>query len=138
MKWNPKRWHISATMINDDKLICCGGMNNYLQYVDLFDFKTQKLTKLERMNEKRRYSGIWCDKFNIDKVYIGGGSEAPKKFEYYNVVKNKWILLHDTTQKHNIRPIIWNEHNPNIIFIASMNNYCKLIEQIDIRQNEQI
>ena len=69
-----------------------------------------------------------------DTVYIGGGWEAPKKFEYYNLTKDKWISLNDTNKPHKTWPMIWND-KPNIINIASIKD-CKLFEKIDIRENK--
>ena len=57
-------------MINDDKLICCGGYLNLgglggLKYSEIYDFKTEKWTECE----------------------------------YYDINKDKWIILPNSNQK---------------------------------------
>ena len=134
-KWNRKRRNISSAFITDDKLICCG-VQNYLRYVDVYDFAKKRMTKLCDMNNDRRDSGIYVDKFNNNRVYIGGGYQSRKTFEYYDINKNQWISLSNTNQEHTIWPIIWSDQ-PYIINIASSYK-CNVFEKLDIRQNKWI
>ena len=87
-KWDGKRQVMGATFITDDKLICCGGWpESYNKYVDIYNFKTKKATKLAQMNEKRWYPGICFDEFFNDKVYVGGGSESEKNWNFTILLK---------------------------------------------------
>ena len=131
-KWPTKRCALSAAFIDDDKLICCGGSEGYREYVDIYDFTTKSMTKLSSMNEKRTYSGICIDKYNKERIYVGGGYYSSNTFEYYDFIKDSWISLANTNGQHKYWPIMWNE-NANIIFITSN---CKVIEKIDIRENK--
>ena len=133
-EWKSRCW-MSAAMITNDMLICCGG-HYYRKYVDVYNFKTKKMKKLASMNEERRFSGIFVDDINNQKVYVGGGfdNDSSKKFEFYDIKKNKWICLCDTNGNHKLWPIIWSDE-PNIINIASTSQ-CKMIEKIDIRENK--
>ena len=132
-KWEQTRLGVAAAFMTDDKLICCGNS----KYVDIFDFSTKTFTKLKNMNTERRNSGINVDVSNNQRIYVGGGSGyADNKCEYYNIIKNEWISLPDTNSKYPIWPIIWNDnYNSNIINISAVYN-CKVIEQIDIRENK--
>ena len=123
---------MAATMITDDKMFCCGSFAN--KTAQIYDFKTKALTKVNDMNEERRYHGICHDTYNDEKVYVGGGWETPKKFEYYDIRKNKWTLLSDSRGEHAGWPIIWND-DVNIIHIASTIK-CKIFERLDIRENK--
>ena len=129
INWSKRRYYVPSAMITDDKLICCGG-DNYYNNADIYDFITNK------MIEQRRFSGIFVDQYIKQRVYVCGGEQAPKKVEYYDAMKNEWILICDTNGQHQKWPIIWNDfNNPNIINIASIQN-CKLFERNDIRENK--
>ena len=130
-KWSD-RCYISAAMLNDDKLIFCGGDDDYGKKSDLYDFVTQKMIQLAEMNEQRTCAGICVDDY-AHNVYIGGGKESPSTFEGYDAVKNKWTLLCETNYDHAYWPIIWND-KANIIIIGSTD--CRLFERIDIRENK--
>ena len=106
----------STTMMNDDKLICCGG-DNYETDADIFDFATKKITKLANMNNDRELAGICIDDYIHNNVYVGGGERSGNTFEYYDIIKNKWICLCNTAHYHEYWPIILN-YDPNTI-----NNY---------------
>ena len=133
-KWEKRRYWLSAAMISDDQLICCGGYPTYTKYVDIFDFKTNKMIKVAEMNDNRYYCGICVDEFNNnERIYIVGGFDANQKIEYFDINKNLWISLSDTNGIHSTWPIIWND-DPNIINVASVDS--KSFEMIDIRQNK--
>ena len=88
------------------------------------------------MNDERCYSGIYVDNIGYNRVYIGGGWDLPKKFEYFDINENEWISLCDTNGSHQYWPCIWSDNNnPNLINIASVYK-SKYIEQIDIRENK--
>ena len=133
LKWGEERSSLSAGFITDDKMMCCGGLNHE-KYTDVYDFTEQSMTKLADMNEEREYSGICVETRFHDRVYIGGGANAPKKVEYYSIRKNEWLSLPDTNGNHRTWPIIWND-GANVINIASIDD-CKLFEKIDIRENK--
>ena len=67
-------------------------------------------------------------------LFICGGEQDPNKFEYYDINKNKWILLSDTINAHKYWPIMWN-YDVNILIIGSVFK-CKSFEIIDIRENK--
>eukprot|EP01084_Bolivina_argentea_P208054 354851_1 len=122
---------LCATMISNDQLMCCGGLDKY-KYVDMYDFITKQWTQLCDMHCKRRYSGICFDKYN-ERVYVGGGAEKPYKVEYYDIQKNKWILIGNTNGNHERFPVIWTD-GANIVNIGS--TWCKMLETIDLRENK--
>ena len=123
-------------MMNKDKLICCGGKHDYEKQADIYDFNKKQMFQINNMNEERRCSGICMDHINKNRVYVGGGWSSPKKFEYYDIMKDEWISLCDMKGTHKYWPCIFNDgNNPNIINIGSIAN-CKILEQIDIRENK--
>ena len=135
-KWNEmnmerQRPQPSAAWINDNKFLCCGGYQHYHD-TDLYDFENKKWTKLSNTQFTTRRSGICVDKLINKRVYIGGGWDLPKKFEYYDINKNKWFKLPKTDGQHKYHPIMWIE-NVNIIHIASV--CSQQFEKIDLRQN---
>ena len=109
-KWS-KRGYISAAMITDNNLICCGG-TEYRQDVDIYSFVDQKMTQLAEMNNMRTCAGICIDNYKNRNVYVGGGDLSPKAFECYHAAKNKWISSVNTKNEHKKWPIIWNEAIP--------------------------
>eukprot|EP01084_Bolivina_argentea_P159891 278489_1 len=143
-KWKDTKWkwtegehgrpNLSAAFINDDKMICVGGGGIYVKFVDIYDFKTNKMTKLSEMNEQRGCCGICVDEFIGNKVYVAGGYRSESTFEYYDINKDKWVKLADTVGQHDRWPLIWNEQ-PNIIIIAGASDR-KGFESIDIRENK--
>ena len=133
-----RRVLLSASMIDDDKLICCGGKDSddghlYHIYADIYDFKMNKWTKINDLNNRRSCAGICVDKYVNKRVYIGGGIMTNKEFEYFDIIKNKWIRLPQCNGNHHRWPIMWIE-NVNIINI--MSPYGQKIEKFDIRQNK--
>ena len=122
-------------MISSDKLICCGG-RNYFKHVDIYDFSTRELCRLSDKNRQSSYSGIYADNMINHNVYVCGGEMSSGAFEYYDIIKDKWIEMSWTKYIHECWPIIWSDdNNPNIIYIGSIRK-CKSFEQIDIRQNK--
>ena len=135
LKWSRDRARcvMSAAMLTDDKLICCGG-DGYEKNVDVFDFVTQNMTTLANMNNKRTFAGICIDDNERNHVYIGGGDYSSDTFECYNVTQNKWTSLCSTNNDHQYWPIIW-KYDVNIIIIGSIYK-CKSFERIDVRENK--
>eukprot|EP01084_Bolivina_argentea_P047217 86998_1 len=133
------RYLPSSIMISYDKLIVIGGYNghnHFLGCVECFDFNNKKWKLLNNIKYERNQCGIYYDN-NINKLYIGGGKAdlfvIRKEIEYLDLSTNKW--LHDipnTNLDHNTYPQIWkDEHNKNILCIASVYNNC--LEYIDLR-----
>ena len=132
-KLDTQRPQPSAAMIDDDRIITCGGWHQY-QHCDLYDFNTKKWKKLPSTNEKRHNSGIYVDQFVNKRVYVGGGAMGKyKECEYYDISKNQWYSLPDTNMEYKFHPILWME-NSNIINIAS--SYSKSFEMMDLRQRK--
>eukprot|EP01084_Bolivina_argentea_P262119 443191_1 len=135
------RSFLSATMLDNDKLICCGGYDNYnyLSYTDMYDFKTNEWTQLANINKNRCRAGICVDRIYRNRVYLGGGAHtgfhdgALKDCEYYEINKNIWIELPLTNKWHGSNPIVWID-GKNILYIASTWSNC--IESIDLRESE--
>ena len=68
-----ERSFLSALMINDDGLFCCGGSTaGYVPTTDIYNFNTQKLTKLNDKNVKICRAGICFDDTINKRVYVGG------------------------------------------------------------------
>ena len=140
-KWENARSAVAAAMINDNKLICCGGDARFSEAkvdrkrVDIYNFKTNTMTKLSNMKNERESAGIYVDNNVYQRVYIGGGKYSSQKVEYYDIIKNKWTLLCDTNTNHKYWPILWDK-NPNVIIIGSVHKKKDLFEQIDIRENK--
>ena len=133
MKLNTQRPQPSAAMIDDDRIITCGGYRVY-NHCDLYDFNTKIWTNLASTKEERHNNGICADKLYNKRVYIGGGSmNKYKKFEYYDIYKNEWYLLADTNDGHKFHPILWMESS-NVIYIASA--WSNSIERMDVRENK--
>eukprot|EP01084_Bolivina_argentea_P139331 245125_1 len=155
-EWKPivynletKRSSLSACMITDYKLFCNGGesisnrgrrsdLRVASKNCDVYDFNSKIWTTLADMNQERACSGIYFEKY-IQRVYVGGGYDRgyvyspTKKFECYDINKNKWMLLSDTNGGHKFNPVIWSE-NVNIINIASC--YYPMFETMDLRENK--
>ena len=136
-KWNEQRLIFSATFIEKDKLICCGGGSKYNKYVDVYNFKTNEMKQLSNMNENRVYSGICIDEFKNNKIFICAGYLSDHTVEHLDLSKNKWILLPKTTEKHSAWPLIWNDE-PHIINIASTTTKRKSFSKLDLRENKWI
>ena len=135
-KWSKPRGYIASSFINEDLIICCGGFKNgYVDCADIYNLKQKKWIKISDMKQARCRSGIYVDKINKQRVFIGGGKiRVPmKKFECYDINKNIWTLLSDTIGYHCADPLIWMD-NPNIINIIS--SFCKIWEQMDLRENK--
>ena len=127
---------LSAIMINDDKLMCCGGYM-YGTNCDLYDFKSKKWMELTNAIESMHNSGICADELvNVNqrqKIYTGCGTDATKKTQFYDVTKNEWYPLPDTNEKHKYHPILWFE-DFNILNIASA--WTNTFEKLDLRQKK--
>eukprot|EP01084_Bolivina_argentea_P271520 462061_1 len=126
-----------STMIDENKLIYCGGFYNrtYVKWASLYDFNENKWIKMSNMNDKRCRSGIYCERYVYKRVYIGGGKTsrgAVNTFEYLDIAKDKWIVIKNSKYSH-VNPIIWME-NPNIINIASV--YANIFECMDLRMGK--
>ena len=134
MKLNKQRPQPSAVMIDNDRMMTCGGWNE-LKHCDLYDFNTKKWTNLAPTKKERHNSGIYADKIYNKRVYVGESMGMYKYFEYYDIYKNEWYLLLDTNNAHKFHPVIWME-NSNIIYIASA--WSNSIERMDIRENKWI
>ena len=134
------RGYITATMINDDKLICIAGYddNKAVNYVDLYDFNTKKWTILADKHKAAYLSGIYLSGIN-NRIYVCCGSDGYTvdgkiyESEYYDISQNKWIKLPNTNNKHGGRPAVWLE-NGNNLYIASALGNC--IEKMDLRENK--
>ena len=132
IKMNKKRKHLSAAMITDKQLMCCGGGGNE-QLVDLYDFEAKKWTNSCDMTTERNSPGIVAEKYMNERVYVGGGKPHQKKTEYYDIVKNKWYLLAETAGSHGRDAIMWMD-DANTVNIAS--SYANTFERMDIRENK--
>eukprot|EP01084_Bolivina_argentea_P062521 114350_1 len=78
--------------------------------------------------------GIYFDK--IDKtVFCIGGNESNfpvNKAEYFDLERNEWFRLPNTSLKHGWMPMVWKHpNNKNILFIASY--MTNSIEMYDLR-----
>ena len=146
-KWNSlpcmnfHRYLPSSTMIDYNKCIVIGGYNvdhQFLGCVEMFDFDTKQWKLLNNISYERNQCGIYHDKFNQNKLFIGGGRcdlfGIRKEIEWLDLHSNRW--LHDipnTNNTHNAYPQIWkDELNPNILCIASIYPNC-CMEYIDLR-----
>eukprot|EP01084_Bolivina_argentea_P168936 292871_1 len=119
MKMKTVRRGLPAAMITEHRLICCGGRpDDYLEYVDLYDFEENSWTQLSKMVKPRFRSGICTEKIKRKRVYVGGGRAANKSVEFYDIAKNEWFLLPETNKEHSLRPMLWTE-NVNLVNIAS-------------------
>ena len=135
MKMDTVRPSPSATMMDDDKLICCGGLNQET-LCDFYDFKLKKWSKLNNLKEQMLNSGICTDGnlFNKkERIYAGGGSRSPQKVQYYDIKKNEWYSLPDANGTHKYHPILWIK-DINILNIASA--WDNVMERIDLRENK--
>ena len=139
-----RRRHLSVSMINDDKLICCGGFSDetfskWHTDTNLYDFEKKQWTKSCDMKCDRYKHGIYFDKFTNNRVFIGGGTVLAaakgKDCAYYDIIKNEWFDVCKTNKNHSLRSIMW-MNDINIIYITSTS--AQQIEQIDLRINECI
>ena len=67
-------------------------------------------------------SGIYYDS-NCERVYVGGGYKTENKVTYYDIIKNKWIDLPNTSYEHSEYPAIWCNKSPlinNILYITGL------------------
>ena len=133
-KWNESRGALSSVFISSNKLLICGGRGEYKTYVDMYDFNNKQLIKLSNMNKHRLYSGICFDKFSNNRVFNGAGYRSSRTVEYFEINKNKWILLPSTNEQHDAWPLVYISEQ-NIVHIASPQI---TFERIDIRENKWI
>ena len=95
--------------------------------------------RLKDVNTPRYGAGIFYD-CHRNRIYLGGGCQfslALRSIECYDLHKNsKWNQsLAYTNMKHDYYPIIWNDLNRNLLYIASV--CSNSIESIDIRTNSK-
>ena len=136
-----ERSFLSAIMINDDQLFCCGGTKDkYLSDTDIYNFDTKKWIKLSNKTVEVCRAGLCIDKVVHKRIYAGGGKKVPfsaqskvKTVEYYDLNKNKWIILPDSNGIHASYPILWID-NGNILYMAS--TFANCVERIDLRENK--
>eukprot|EP01084_Bolivina_argentea_P064361 117396_1 len=100
---------------------------------EIYDFNSKIWTKLASMFEEREYAGICYDKFGKERVYVGGGYNVDRSFEYYNIIKNEWYLLPKTNGDHDYHSMVWMD-DINIVNIASV--HSGLFERLDIRKKK--
>eukprot|EP01084_Bolivina_argentea_P166427 288921_1 len=129
-----KRQYPAAAMINDDIFICVGGnQNKHHLCAEIYDFNNTKWTRLNDMKHKRKCCGIYVDKNDSERIYVGGGFHSLKQFEYWVASKNEWFILPNSNKCHEVWPIIWSS-NVNVINVASVK--CKVFERLDLRENK--
>ena len=124
----------SATMIDNERVFITGGYGN--NETMIYDINKGKWKTLGSMHTTRGDAGIYFDRKEGDKVYVGGGNDFG--VEYYDLNKNKWYKLDETNEMHKNYPVLWMSNDGNrILYIASSENlYKNKIEKLDLRDNK--
>ena len=133
--------HVSCCMINDRTLFICNGMKSTTadsKFVNIYDFEIKEWISLKQSKYARSQSGIYFDKLNKKIYNIGGNTSgfSINKSEYYDLTKNEWYRLPNTSMKHGYHPLVWlHPNNKNILIITSYIENC--MESYDLRMSQQ-
>eukprot|EP01084_Bolivina_argentea_P056111 102725_1 len=147
--------HIAATMINKDRILIVNGCKlgiysnqshpGQVNAVQIFDMKKNRFCYASNSCYSRCSSGIYHDEL-AHKVYVGGGcfqERIVKYMEYYDVNRNKWYKLPQTSMKHGNTPILWMSNHHKILNIGSMDldKNCRFnglnVEVMDLRMGQK-
>ena len=106
-RMDKKLKHVSCCMINDRTLFICGGIKSTSsdsKEVNIYDFEIKEWIGLKQSKYARSQSGIYFDKF-MKRIYCVGGNTSGfsiNKTEYYDLERNEWYRLPNTTGKRRI------------------------------------
>eukprot|EP01083_Nonionella_stella_P066539 175279_1 len=107
----------SVFLDRDEKIFVCGG-NSGSRSVELYDFASNKWSKLPMMRVSRDCHGCIYDGVNTKCVYALAAYNTCRESERYDFTKNKWFDLPPLNDTHRWNPAVKMMDNNNVLVIG--------------------